>query len=199
MTKPLRRADLDAILAVASPNARLAFALAAYAGLRAGEVRGLRWPDVDLKAGTLTIRRTITRREEATPKSGHHAVLPIVGPLRALLEATQSTRKSPWDSVAMTAKGKPWGESGLNQTFQRARDRAGLDTWSFHDLRHFFVSELFRRGAPAHVVQALARHSDLKTTQRYADLDANDLRAAINLLQVDENRGNAPALTQGSD
>jgi integrase len=193
VTKPLRRADLDAILAVASPNARVAFALAAYAGLRAGEVRGLRWPDVDLKAGTLTIRRSITRGEEATPKSGHHAVLPITAPLRAHLEAAQATRKGPWDSVALTAVGKPWGESGLNQSFQRARDRAGLDTWSFHDLRHFFVSELLRRGAPVHVVQALARHSDLKTTQRYADLDANDLRAAINLLQVDENRENADA------
>ena len=99
----------------------------------------------------------------------------------------------------MTAKGKPWCESGLNQSFQRARDRAKRDVWSFHDTRHFFVSELFRRGAPAHVIQALARHSDLKTTQRYADLDANDLRAAVNLLQVDENRGNDPALTNSSD
>ena len=95
--------------------------------------------------------------------------------------------------VALTAKGKPWRESGLNQSFQRARDRAQRDVWSFHDTRHFFVSELFRRGAPAHVIQALARHSDLKTTQRYADLDVNDLRAAIDLLQVDGNRRNADA------
>jgi integrase len=182
VTKPLRRSDLEAILAKSRDNARLAFALAAFAGLRAGEVRGLRWPDVDLKAGTITVRCSITRREESTPKSGNHDVLPIVASLRALLEAAQATREGPWANVALTAKGKPWGESGLNQAFQRARDRAGLDTWSYHDLRHFFISELFRSGVPAHVVRALARHSDLQTTQRYADLDANDLRAAINRL-----------------
>jgi hypothetical protein len=43
--------------------------------------------------------------------------------------------------VALTARGKPWGESGLNQAFRRAMERAKLDGWSFHDLRHFFVTE----------------------------------------------------------
>ncbi len=105
------------------------------------------------------------------------------------LRAAQANRKSPWGAVALTAKGKPWCESGLNQSFQRARDRAGRDVWSFHDTRHFFVSELFRKGAPSHVIQALARHSDLKTTQRYADLDANDLREGINRLASTENEG----------
>ena len=191
VTKPLRRTDLEAILAVASPSARLAIGLGAFAGLRAGEIRGLRWPDIDLKAGTITIRRSITRREESTPKSGHQEVLPIIDDLGVLLEAAQANRKSPWGAVALTAKGKPWCESGLNQSFQRARDRAGRDVWSFHDTRHFFVSELFRKGAPAHVIQALARHSDLKTTQRYADLDADDLRAAANLLGTEEKIDNA--------
>jgi site-specific recombinase XerD len=81
--------------------------------------------------------------------------------------------------VALTKHRKDWGESGLNQAFKRAQEKAGLDGWSFHDLRHFFVSELFRRGASAVAIQQLAGHADLTTTQRYADLDANDLRSAI--------------------
>lgn len=64
VTKQLRRGDVEAILSKTPDNTRLAFALAAFAGLRAGEVRGLRWPDVDLKAGTITIRCSISRREE---------------------------------------------------------------------------------------------------------------------------------------
>lgn len=51
-----------------------------------------------------------------------------------------------------------------------------------HRLRHFFVTELFRNGVSAAVVQRLARHSDLATTQRYADVDASDLRSAIERL-----------------
>lgn len=166
VTKPLRREDLEAILAVSPPNARVAFALAAFAGLRAGEVRGLRWPDVDFRNGTITVRRSVTRGEESTPKSGHQEVLPLVPSLRAVLEVAFAEKKGPWDNVALTKQGKPWGESGLNQTYQRARDRAGREGWSYHDLRHFFISELYRRGAPAHTVRCLARHADLSTTQR---------------------------------
>ena len=50
---------------------RLALALCTDAGLRAGEVRGLEWQDVDLKAGSLTVRQTIYHGQKDTPKSGH--------------------------------------------------------------------------------------------------------------------------------
>lgn len=170
---PMRREDLDAILAVSSPSARLACELAALAGLRASEVRGLRWSDVDLKVGTLTIRRGITLGIETTPKSHHQRLIPLARTLRATLERAVSERRGPWAPVSLTAFGKPWGESGLNQAFQRAQERAGRSGWTFHDLRRFFVTELFRNGAPAPAVQLLAGHADLTTTQRYADLDAN--------------------------
>jgi YD repeat-containing protein len=177
--RPMRREDLEAILANASPSARLAFELAAFTGLRASEVRGLRWSDVDLKAGTLVVRRAITLGVETTPKSHHQRLIPLATTLRVTLEAAARERRGPWAPVTLTALGKPWGESGLNQAFKRAQKRAKREGWSFHDLRHFFVTELCRNGAPAVAVQQLAGHSDLATTQRYADLDANDLRSAI--------------------
>jgi integrase len=176
---PMRRDDLDAILAAAPPSARLAFQLAAFAGLRAGEVRGLRWPDVDWVAGTLTIRRSISSGFETTPKSHHQRRIPLSKGLRAALEAARPAKVNAWAPVALTRAGKPWGENGLNQTFKRAMERAKRDGWSFHDLRHFFVSQLFRMGVSAEAIRILAGHADLGTTQRYADLDANDLRAAI--------------------
>ena len=46
----MHREDLEAILAKSSVRARLAFSLAAFAGLRRGEVTGLRWSDIDLSA-----------------------------------------------------------------------------------------------------------------------------------------------------
>lgn len=179
VTRPLRREDLDAILRAAGDAARLACELAAFTGLRASELRGLRWSDIDLKAGVIAVRRGITRGIETTPKSHHQRLIPIGPRLRATLAAAEPKKASPWGSVALTARGKPWGEFGLNQAFKRALKRAGLRGWSFHDLRHFFVSELFRSGASAVAVQQLAGHADLATTQRYADLDASDLRKAI--------------------
>jgi len=176
---PIHRGELDSVLAVASPTSRLAFSLAAFAGLRRSEVPGLRWSGVDLKGNTITVRRAITRGEETTPKSGDHRVIPIAEPLRLLLGSAATTKKNPWASVALTTHGKAWGEFGLNQAFKRAQKRAGHSGWCFHDLRHFFATELFRKGVPAPVVQQLLGHADLATTQRYCDMVASDLRAAI--------------------
>ena len=181
VVQTLHPSDLDAILATAQPNQRLAFALAAYAGLRASEVRGLRWPDVDLKRGVITVRRAVVRGVEGPPKSGHGRVVPIAAPLLPLLKAAKERRESPWGDVAVTVHGKPWSDTGLLQALKRAQARVGLKGWGVHSLRHFFITELCRRGAPTMVVKQLAGHSGLSTTQRYAHMVGSDLGAAIAL------------------
>jgi integrase len=176
---PMRRGDLDAILAAASPSARLAFELAAFAGLRAGEVRGLRWPDVDLDAGTLTIRRSISAGFETTPKSHHQRRIPMSRTLRApLAEARPSKQGQSLGGRDHHGAREAVGPRAGSTKRSSAPWSAGLDgCWSSYDLRHFFVSELFRMGASAEAIRIMAGHADLGTTQRYADLDANDLRA----------------------
>ena len=62
--------------------------------------------------------------------------------------------------------------------------RAGRSGYSFHSLRHFFITALFRNGVPAPAVQRLAGHAELTTTQLYADMDASDLKAAIATFSV---------------
>lgn len=158
---------------------RLAFGLAAYAGLRASEVRGLRWSDVDLDACTITVRRGICRGEEAPPKSGHQRVLPIAVPLLVLLETAKKIPHSPWGPVAPSSRGTIWSEFGLRSAYRDAASKASISGRSFHSLRHFFVTELFRQGASAPTVQALAGHCHLSVTQRYAHTNEADLKAAI--------------------
>jgi site-specific recombinase XerD len=115
-------------------------------------------------------------------------VFSIAEPLLILLEAAGP--KAARELVTKTSHGQPWGESGLLQAFCRAQKRAGLSGLRFHDLRHFFVTELFRRGGSAPAVQLLAGHLHLATTQRYAHLVRSDLRATISLL---DGRGNSGA------
>lgn len=177
---PRHRVDVEAILAKANPSHRLAFMLAAFAGLRAGEVRGLQWSDVDMVGYTITVRRAISRKEVSTPKSGDHRVVPFGEPLKSELEKASLTRTSPWGTVALTSLGKPWSEGGLNQALDRTQRRAGLTGWTYHDLRHFYATELGRLGASAPIVQKLLGHADLATTQRYIDLIAEDVRVAVN-------------------
>lgn len=179
----LTASQVEAILSAAPPAARRAFALAVYAGLRAGEIRGLTWADVDLNAKTLVVRQAISRGVAAPPKSGHDRLVPLVLQLAELLEAIPKGARVASAPVAPTQAGKVWGEWGLYQAFRRAARRVGVVGFREHDLRHFFVTELFRRGASAPAVQALAGHADLTTTQRYAHLVQNDLRATIARLE----------------
>lgn len=161
----------------ACPAHRLAFLLAAHAGLRAGEIRGLRWKDVDLKAGHIVVRQSICYGVAATPKSGHERVVPLTPKLRAVLEAVASRPSNA--PVSTSKRNTPWKNYALRQAFQRVAKRAGIEGWRFHDLRHLFVTSLFRAGAPAPAVQALAGHAHLSTTERYAHLVRLDLDDAI--------------------
>lgn len=195
LPKNLQMDEVEAVLKETSDAARVACELAAFAGLRASEVRGLAWSDIDLQHRTITIRRAITLGKETTPKSRHQRAIPMAARLQKLLseaavvaanrrqdpkfKVATTTKNEPL--VAVTARGEPWGETGLHQALKQAQKRAGKSGWCFHDLRHFFATELFRRGASAPVVQQLLGHRDLATTQRYADLVASDRRAAIAL------------------
>lgn len=152
-------AQVDAILTASLPAWRLAFGLACYAGLRAGEVRALRWMDVDIADGLLVVRLARTQGVTSTPKSGHEREIPLSTDLLAMLR--EAGPGAPHAVVARTGHGEPWGQSGLLQAFRRAQTRAGLTGWRFHDLRHHFVSTLFRGGAGAPAVQALAGHLHL--------------------------------------
>ena len=66
--------------------------------------------------------------------------------------------------------------------FKRIYQLAGIDGASSHSGRRQFVTNLADKGINARVVQALARHKHLSTTQRYIDINDNKLRAAVELL-----------------
>jgi integrase len=173
--------ELERLISVSQPRHQLVFMLAAFAGLRSGEVRGLRWRDVDLKAGELIVRQSICHGVAAAPKSGHERVIPLTSDLRtALNQCKRKERESP---VALNSRGGTWTEYSLVNAFRRASGRAGLNGWRFHDLRHYFVTALFRAGVPAPTVQALAGHSNLATTQYYAHVERRDLAEAIARLE----------------
>lgn len=176
VSSTLTIADVAALLAVAPEHERIAFMLAAYAGLRAGEVRGLRWRDVNLTAGQLVVRRSVCHGVAASPKSGHQRLVPLPEPLRGLLDAQ---REHGLDAPVSIGADGPWTQWGLLSAFRSACRRTGMKGWRFHDLRHFYVTSLFRARVPAPTVQRLAGHEHLATTQRYAHLAGVDLATAV--------------------
>jgi integrase len=176
----------EKIVQLACPAQRVPFALMAYAGLRPNEVRALRWRNVLLRhegdepmGGFVTVKEGLSYGETHTPKTGER-IIPIARALAKVLGALGTHGKD--EHVAVTTKDRPWGQHGLAQAFDRVRDRAGLSGWSIYSLRHYAITSWLRKGVPVHVVQRMAGHTNLATTQRYTHLLKDDLEEAARRL-----------------
>lgn len=76
--------------------------------------------------------------------------------------------------------GRPYRANVLTQKFSLLLNRFGFGDKTAHAFRHYYVTDLLRRGVQPHVVQALARHRDARTTlQIYAHPTPDDLHAAV--------------------
>jgi len=158
-----------------------AILLAGDAGLRVGEIRALKWGDLDLKTGRLTVQRTDYRGHMGSPKGGRSRTLPMTRRLCAALVAMRHL-KGPF--VFCLADGRMWNRGHVETPLRRARKRAGLRRFTWHKLRHTFCSHLAMKGAPVRTIQELAGHASLTTTQRYMHLTPDAARAAIRLLEA---------------
>jgi integrase len=181
--------EVSAILKKACPSHRVAFGLMAFAGLRPNEVRALLRLGLQLQrdgagapvGGFLTVREGRSHGETHTPKTGQRDV-PVAPRLAQLLGPLERGARD--ELLARTRAGKPWGQSGLCQAFERTRDRAGLAGWSIYALRHYAITDWLRRGIPVHVVQKMAGHKHLATTQHYIHFLKGDLAEAAKLLDA---------------
>jgi integrase len=178
--------DVAKILQLACPAQRVPFALMVHAGLRPNEVRALLWRDVLVQyegdeptGGFLSIREGRSYGELHTPKSGTRQV-PFARALAKVLAGLGTQARA--THVALNSVGEPWGQTGLDQAFGRVRDRAGLSGWSIYALRHYAITNWLRRGIPSHVVQRMAGHSSLATTERYVHVVGGDLADAARRL-----------------
>ena len=153
--------------------------VAGEAGLRQGELIALEWGDVDLVAGTLTVRRSSRRGHLGSPKSGRDRKIPLTLRLLAALKAARHLHS---ELVFCYPDGKPLTRSAIEAALRYACKVAGLRRIGSHALRHSFCSHLAMRGAALKAIQDLAGHSTLSTTLRYMHLAPSALREAIGLL-----------------
>lgn len=156
----------------------LAIRLAALAGMRSGEVRAVEVRDVDLDQHRILIRRACSEDVAMTPKNDQERVVPLVPELEACLREAMKG-KLPRARLVVDENGNTPRRQQLLHRFRRFLEREGIRHWSFHALRHYFISELVRRGAGLEAVRLLAGHSKLEMTQRYAHANAADLRSAM--------------------
>jgi integrase len=140
--------------------------LAVTTALRASSLRALRWRDVDLKRGTLTIGRT---------KNGKPQVAVLAPAARALLEKLPGPKEL--DHLVFRGKhaDKP---HECRKAWEAARHRAGLDDGQvcFHTLRHTAASWAAQAGHSPLEISNLTGHRSLVSLRRYTHLDTSNLQ-----------------------
>jgi integrase len=156
--------------------------LTALRGLRRGEMCGLRWIDIDLDRGVLTIERNRTTAGyqivEGDPKTpaGRRAVVLD----KRTVQVMRAHRRRQLDQKAEAADhGRPWTDTGYVFTrpdgqpinpnyattrFRKLVQRAGLPPVRLHDLRHGAASLAHQAGADLKTLQDLLGHSSIVTT-----------------------------------
>ena len=164
-----------------------AIRVAAYSGLRLGELLALRWRDVDWTGSALTISRSLSSGVEGTTKTGHVRRVPMADQAAAALDRLSKREDftSPDDYVFCGPAGDPIEDSALRRRYNAARDAAGLPKLPFHHLRHTTASLLTMKGANQAAVQRILRHSDPRLTANiYSRVDLADLQAGIDRMGI---------------
>lgn len=170
--------ELELLLLGMTDTFRPVAATCAFAGLRLSEALGLRWRDVDLKGGTLTVSAQLgpdgTRVPLKTAASA--ATVPLLQRLAAELREHRSrvagvdlVRVRPDALVFTTSRGRPHGRRNVLRAVHAAGDGAGLngegrERVGVHDLRHSFVAVALAAGLTLPEAAALARHANPRVT-----------------------------------
>jgi integrase len=183
--------EANAFLRAATPSPwHLAYQLLITYGMRRGEVLGLRWKDLDLERGTLSIEQQLLRvagelQFGPVKTSAGRRTLPVLSRTRSAMvgHLTQRARSDgrleaeilQSDELIFTSKlGTPIDPKNFVRSFHLICDNAKIRRITVHHLRHTTATLLKNLGVPARDAQLILGHAQVTTTQQlyqHADIE----------------------------
>jgi integrase len=195
--------EVERLLAKMTAPYRLALLVDVMTGLRAGELWGLRWSDIDTVALQINVRQSLWRRRFQTPKSKYSIrKVDIPERLASALEKWKTVcPRNEHDLVFPNTEGKITSHDNVvKRHFLPALRRAGLRHVSFHSLRHTNASMRIAAGQNIKYIQTQLGHSSINVTlDIYGHLfnDANFSRQQVKLLEASLPLAKAPMESAG--
>ena len=155
-----RAAAVEGVPAYGAEQDATLWVTAAMTGLRWGELRQLRWRDVDFENALVHVRHET--------KSDYARSVPLADRVAGALDRLSRREHftGPFDLVFVNEVGRAIDYSKSTKAYRRALAAAGLEPLRFHDLRHTFGTYAIRNNPVADVKQWMG-HADLKTTMVY--------------------------------
>ena len=171
----------------------------ALSGLRRGEISGLRWSDVDLKAETVTITHNRVsvngQAMDSQPKTARSArVLPLTPGLVAALRRADTVQKiermklgpdyGPGEHVVVDEAGRPYHPDTLSDFWRELCGQAKVKKIRLHDARHSCASIMHAQGVPIAAISEWLGHADAAFTMRtYVHVQNDALKSVATTLQ----------------
>lgn len=146
---------------------------ALHTGFRASELLSLTWGDIDFRRRVITVRA-------AYAKNGESRSIPMNDVLTTTLQAVKM-KASTEGPVFRTPQGGPY--RNFRTAFEHAVQQAGLEDFTFHDLRHTFASRLVMAGVDLPTVKELLGHKGIAMTLRYTHLSTDHKQRAVHALE----------------
>lgn len=157
----------------------VAFLLAVMTGMRKSEILGLRWKDIDMDKGTISISQTRVYTGKGSafsePKTDHGKRSIAIPPM--VVEALRQHRRTQLqerlkagpayqdtDLVVATSVGTPLTHRNLDRSWYRLLEVAEVPRIRFHDLRHTHATLLLKAGVHPKVVSERLGHANIGIT-----------------------------------
>jgi integrase len=167
----LEEDDLMKIIGCVDDQYKPLIMIAAYTGLRLGNVLELTWKQVDLKVGWVKVDQT---------KNGEAVRIPICKKLMEVFQFLNRVRNLHDDRLFN------FTNRAVQKGFKRACRKAGYEWVRFHDLRHFCGSFLANAGIEIQLIAEILGHKDLRSTRIYSHFSERSLKQAMSVFDKSE-------------
>jgi len=166
----LSQEEITRLIDCCDPTIKPIVITALSTGMRRGEIKKLRWDDIDLKHQVILISDTTT-------KTGEKREIPLSTVLAQTLSGMVRRIDTPF-----VFPSEAW--TNFRKRFDTALRKAGIKDFHFHDLRHTFASQMVMAGVDIATVSKLLGHKSLKMTLRYAHLSPGHLKEAAKKIDI---------------
>jgi Site-specific recombinase XerD len=162
--------EMRRVVNAATGQWKVLWAALAGTGMRISEAIGLQIQDVDLKVGSVIIRRSDFKGRETTPKSKRGYRVATIDPvLVEMLKDHIGNRTS--GRLFITREGTPLGRRNVNRNLYATLKKLGIPQAGPHAFRHGRVSVLAANGVPQKLQEEWVGHSSYRITERYTHFD----------------------------